>query len=579
MRRISKIFTPGGAIVSAAHSATMTSSIAFVGAGPTTIYTLAAYLASDPRDAAITIFEQQATPGLGTPYRGGWNDPAMLANIASIEIPPVRETLLHWLQARTPEELQTLGVAPDEIDDRAFYPRVVLGRYFADQFSTMVSHALAEGVDIEVRRQCRVIDAFYRDDGVRLTIAPMLGFVTDEQFDHVVLATGHQWPSEQDVRPGYFLTPWPASKLSRVPPVQVGILGSSLTGIDTAVGLAVAHGEFVDEGKADLTYVSHPETEGFSITMMSRKGLLPEADFYFPLPHKPLTVCTEDALTGLIQNAKGDLLEDAFALFKEELSLADPAYAQSIGLAETTLETFSEAYFAPRAAADPFEWAQANLEEAQRNHEARFTVPWRYAILRMHEVIGTLTPHLNGEQFERFERHFKPIFVDDYGAAPHASIQRLLALRRAGKLRLMALGNDYKIDTQPAHACGVIVRRGSDQWHFPVFIEATGQRALSAREFPFPSLLAQGVIVDEGSPDAPQALRGVALDDVFHPVNADIPSDRLFCLSLPFLMGRHPFAQGITSSHDLGAIVGAALAEAVAGSTRTPVQVLCSHAA
>jgi hypothetical protein len=35
---------------------------------------------------------------------------------------------------------------------------------------------------------------------------------------------------------------------------------------------------------------------------------------------------------------------------------------------------------------------------------------------------------------------------------------------------------------------------------------------------------------------------------------------RIFCLSIPFILSRHPFTQGITSSHEMGVIVGAALA-------------------
>jgi hypothetical protein len=227
------------------------------------------------------------------------------------------------------------------------------------------------------------------------------------------------------------------------------------------------------------------------------------------------------------------------------------------------VESFGETYFADRAAADPFDWAQANLEEARRNHAAEITVPWRYAILRMHEVIGAIAPHLDAAQFDRFERHLKPVFVDDYGAVPHASIARLLALHRAGKLQVLALGDDYRLDTQPAEGCGGAVVREGVRRHFPVFIEATGQKPLSASAFPFPSLLAQGVITDAAPGDASTAVRGVALDDEFHPVADHVPADRLFCLSLPFLMGRHPFVQGITSSHDRGAIVGAALAQAV----------------
>jgi len=69
--------------------AIMPLSIAFVGAGPTTIYTFCAFLREVSGKASVTIYEEQPRAGLGTPYRPGWNDPAMLSNIASIEIPPI----------------------------------------------------------------------------------------------------------------------------------------------------------------------------------------------------------------------------------------------------------------------------------------------------------------------------------------------------------------------------------------------------------------------------------------------------------------------------------------------------------
>ena len=79
--------------------------VAFVGSGPTAIYTLRA-LASDATEPFdLTIFEEQAYVGRGTPYRPGWNDPAMLSNIASVEIPPIEETLIDWLR-RPPLEPQ-----------------------------------------------------------------------------------------------------------------------------------------------------------------------------------------------------------------------------------------------------------------------------------------------------------------------------------------------------------------------------------------------------------------------------------------------------------------------------------------
>lgn len=541
------------------HCGAMTPSIAFVGAGPTTLYALHAFLSQGSVAARITVFETRPVAGSGSPYSPEWNDRAMLSNIASLEIPPLTDTLADWLGARSDAELEALDIDRATLDDRAFVPRIALGRYFESQFATMIAQARAAGVVIEVKTGCRVVDASNTSDGVELTFAfPLSRRTTKAIFDHVVLATGHQWPSRQQVRPGYFLSPWPASSLATLPATAIGIRGSSLTAIDTAVALAGSHGEFIRrDGR--LVYEPAPDTDAFRMTMMSRKGILPEADFYFPLPHAPLGICTPEAVSALIEQGPADLLDAVFELFRRELIQLDPAYAAETGLADATIETFGEAYFARRAATDPFVWAAANLEEAKANHAAETTVAWRDAILRMHEVVAAIVPHLDATQFDRFSRAFKPVFVDVYAGVPHESIERMLALHAAGKLEVLALGDDHAIDTRRPHG-GARVTLGGEARDFPVFIEATGQRALSAIQFPFLSLLEQGIVRDQVANDAPDVVRGIAVDHLFRPVNAPLPADRLFCLSLPFLMGRHPFAQGITSSHEMGGIVGRRLA-------------------
>lgn len=337
-----------------------------------------------------------------------------------------------------------------------------------------------------------------------------------------------------------------------------------MTAIDTAVALAGNHGEFM-RGEDGLIYQAGADTEGFHMTMMSRKGLLPEADFYFPLPHAPLAICTPGAVEALLGQRRDSLLDEVFDLFRCELINLDPDYARETGLAEATLEQFGEAYFATRATNDPFAWAAANLQEARSNHAAKVTVVWRDAILRMHEVVAVIVPHLDGFEFERFNRVFKPIFVDVYAGVPHESIERLLALHKAGKLDVIALGDDHSVDTRCLEG-GVRVIVGDQATHYPVFIEATGQRALPGVQFPFLSLLEQGIVRDEVAND-PEAVRGIAVDDFFRPIAEAVPADRLYCLSLPFLMGRHPFVQGITSSHEMGEIVGGRLALALRART------------
>ncbi|CAM3190872.1 FAD-dependent urate hydroxylase HpyO/Asp monooxygenase CreE-like FAD/NAD(P)-binding domain-containing protein [Sphingomonas antarctica] len=535
----------------------MPTTIAFVGAGPTTIYTLRAFLERVTTQTAITIFEDQPRAGLGTPYRPGWNDPAMLSNIASIEIPPIAETLLEWLRRQPRARLVRLGVDPDGIDDHEFYPRLALGENFLDQFHMMIAGARERGIAIEIATRSRVADIAAEQGRLALSIAPANGATFEQSFDQVVLATGHQWPEEPEVRPGYFLSPWPATALQRIAPILVGIRGSSLTAIDAAVALANVHGSFIETECATVEYRVSPGAENFRMTMMSRKGLLPEADFFHPVPYEPLSICTPAAMERLIVDDCANLLERSYDLFRRELEAADPAYAAHVGLSDVELDDFADRYFADRSSANPWEWAQSNLEEARANYDRSFTVPWRYAILRMHEVLALIVPKLDDDSLERFNQLFKPVFVDEYATVPHLSIERLLALHRAGCLEITALGKDHRVDTRGPEIGATVTVEGK-RIHYPAFIDATGQRPLAIEDFPFPTLRKQGVVRD-ASDDA-AGPKGVDVDDAFHPISDQPEASRLFCLSIPFILGRHPFVQGITSSHEMGEIVGARLA-------------------
>jgi hypothetical protein len=107
--------------------------------------------------------------------------------------------------------------------------------------------------------------------------------------------------------------------------------------------------------------------------------------------------------------------------------------------------------------------------------------------------------------------------------------------------------------------------------HFPAFIEAMGQQVTSAKDFPFPSLRRQGVIQDVKTGRQSEVERGIAIDGDFHPISACEPSHRLFCLSLPFLLGQHPFAQGITSSAEMAEVVADAIEAAETTDSKTAI--------
>lgn len=544
------------------------SRIAIIGSGPTAIYTLAGLVRAAPT-LLVSIFEIEADPGKGTPYHPHINDRAMLANIASVELPAICATLVEWLRRQPDTDLARLGVERADIHERAFYPRVVLGEYLQSQFKELVEIGRANGHVIEVKPRHRVVDIELQTDDIHLTVDMPDGERRDYGFDQVVMATGHNWPETTEAKPGYFISPWPAPVLKSIGPGAVGILGTSLSAIDALITVATAHGAFYLDDGGQLQFQGAAASAKFKACLMSRKGLLPEADFYCPYPYEPLHCCTIEAVRNLIRRGSKGLLDEVFELFKREIAFCDPGYAGKIGLAMLKIESLAPAYFADREAADPFVWAASNLAEAEQNKTQKYTVAWRYAILRMHEVVALAVPHLDEEDLVRFHKHFKSVFVDDYATVPHQSIQRLLALRRAGKLGILKLGSDYEIVTDGVER-GAIVRYEGNEASFDAFIDATGQASLSVRDLPFPSLLAQNVLRRAQTTEASLILDaeadgetiptgGIDLDRAFRPKFEENLCNRLYCAAISFLLHKMPFVQGITSSHEIGSMVSAAI--------------------
>ncbi len=91
---------------------------------------------------------------------------------------------------------------------------------------------------------------------------------------------------------------------------------------------------------------------------MSRTGILPEADFYCPIPYEPLHIVTDQALNAEIQKGEEGLLDRVFRLIVEEIKFADPDWSQRIALESLNVDSFAQAWFAERKQRDPFDWAE-----------------------------------------------------------------------------------------------------------------------------------------------------------------------------------------------------------------------------
>lgn len=526
--------------------------IAIVGAGPTGLYTLFALVNGD-MPVALSIFEQGEQAGVGMPYNDDENIRLMLANIASIEIPPLTCTYLDWLQDQDVARLARYGVKKDSLHDRQFLPRILLGEYFRDQFLALVAIGRARGFPIDVHESCAVTDIEAQEDAILLWAGEN---IDPHPFDRVVIATGHVWPDEDEGTRAFFPSPWSGLLDTPIAACRVGIMGTSLSAIDAAMAVAAQHGRFIPQPDDRLRFDLDPGSRALTITLMSRSGILPEADFYCPIPYEPLMVATPPAIAAEIAAGEDGLLNRVFALAAGEIAQADPAWSARVGLDGLDADSFADAYFADRHCHAPFRWAEYNLAQVQRNKADRHTVPWRYAILRLHEAVQEIVPHLGADDRARFDAGLSRVFIDNYAAIPSESIRRLLALHAAGVIDLLALGTDYDMDVTED---GTTITVDGTAHHYAIFIDARGQKPLETNDLPFPKLKAQLLEAGDDMPD---------IDDGYMLQSPAIVRGRIAFGAIPYLMRDHPFTQGITASADIGATIAAMLGER---ESRSPV--------
>jgi hypothetical protein len=60
---------------------------------------------------------------------------------------------------------------------------------------------------------------------------------------------------------------------------------------------------------------------------------------------------------------------------------------------------------------------------------------------------------------------------------------------------------------------------------------------------------------------------GIEIDDDFRPRVDPGVSNKLYCVSVPFLLHKLPFVQGITSAHEMGMKVSSAIISSLGGET------------
>jgi uncharacterized NAD(P)/FAD-binding protein YdhS len=493
----------------------------------------------------ITIFEAAETPGCGMPYREGMNADYMYCNAFSREIPSFTQPLLHWLKDLPPRDLGDWELMPEDVTARAFYPRVLIGEYMAAEFEGLVEEARRRGHTVSLRCGCPIADILPEGDSLRL----VPGTGAPERFDDVVIATGHRWPEAPQIGGVPLVSPWPYTRVTGLPPGQIGILGSSLSAIDVVVALGMTHGTF-EEDETHVRWLPNDDATPLRITMVSRSGIMPEGDFYYPFPYPEPKVLTERAATKEVERGTDGLLDRVFALLIGELEAEAPEYLEALGRQARSVEGFAPAYFAHRQELGGLRAVKRDLAQTRASMRDRETVPHRLVLLAGHEVFDMALRALSDQDFERFRTHLGPVFADAYAAVPHLSLARIVALYDAGILALTATGEEGRFEAGKDGAVTVHAEDG-ETLHFDAMVDARGQPAAAPGELPFPSLAAA----------LPTGPAPVIAPFRLHPEGLE--RGRLYCLALPQVMERYPFAPGLPECAELSELVAEDLCDTV----------------
>ncbi len=500
-----------------------------MGSGPMAIYLLK-YLAASDEALAISIFEASSCAGMGMPYDPSLNADYMLCNAFSREIPAPVRPLIDWLKDRPKRELGEWELSAHDLTARAFYPRVLIGEYLHSQFEDLCENARDAGHVIDVLTECLVVDIEAANGGKANVQYQSGQSVKSLQFDAVVIASGHSWSDVPQIDEVNLVSPWPYTNITRLEQNDIGVLGSSLSAIDIVIALGHARGQFEESGSR-ISWVPNDRENRVRITMVSKMGIMPEGDFYYPFPYEPLVCLTKEAMEAEIARGVDGVLNRVFALLCDELDAADPDYLGRLPETARTVEGFAPAYFSRRREVGGLRSVKRDLAGSRETMRRKETIAHRYALLRGHEAFDHILRELTETDYQRFLDHLMPMFADCYAAVPHLSLARITALYDAGVLELVATVEGAEFSQMGNGSIAVETEDGTAT--FDVIVDARGQAPANLADLPFPSL-----VKDLRDPQEP-VLLPFALDLI---VNC---ASRIYCLALPQLLERYPFSQGL----------------------------------
>lgn len=536
-------------------------SIGIIGGGPAALLLFKKITSTLP-PCRITIFESSSRLGCGMPYSARGASLEHVSNVSSDELPPFQPSLKDWIQNLPKEKLQVYDIDKNDFHEKEVVPRLLLGDFLEASFHKLIGESKALGFEIVVMLDTRVTGLASSHDSAKV-VANNQEFA----FDRVVICTGHYWPhSYEDRLEGYFDSPYPPDKLARRINHTVALRGSSLTAVDAIRTLARHNGQFLQKDD-ELIYQINDDSPDFSIEMHSKQGFLPCLRVHMDEPYvKKDQVLPKEEIEKNIEDNEGFLeLDFLFEKgFKIPLKETDPKFFAMVK--DMSLEEFIEKMIGYRTQRDAFELFGEEYADSIRSIKRQESVPWKEMLASLSIALNYPAKHMSAEDMLRLQKHLMPLVATVIAFIPQSSARELLALHKAGRISLIADGENGTVEIKD----GEIVYSWENTTRvYKTFVDCIGQKPLEDSDFPFQELQRQSVIssarlrfrdrtvgkqlkaegnehvIEEGESyflDVP----GVNVSDNFQLVNrADVASDKFFLMAVPYMGGLNPDYSGL----------------------------------
>ena len=518
---------------------------------------------------AIDIFEKHPVVGPGLPHNGAYVLPFHITNMCARDM-TVRiarpDDFQQWVRnnrdaasPRFDQQEVAFSVSSGVDEHCAHYPRQVMGEYLKSQFNGAAKKAKDIGVEVKIWSRCEVVDLWGEGTNIYLTS------VDDQRvrkrvgpFQGALLATGHWFASSRI--DNYLSSPWPAVKLLEVipPGAEVGVIGSSLSAIETALTLS-AEGRFQRLPSGRLSYEKPDKPR--RLTLFSRQGLLPRVRGRIGQRRNRYFTC--ERLRRLMDERPNQLtLRELFQLIDRELSAA---YGVQINWRQVV---------EPSGA--PARVLEQDIDRAVKGDGPAGELVWQTVLVQIFPVVRELYLSLSAAERRLFDQQFNTLFFVHAATQPVSNAEKLLALMEAGVVGIQKLGRDYRFDFNESTGEFELYSIGTDgQCRLATFsfcVDARGQpRSIETDNSELTlNLLKRGLVQTERIPPADRAYtadsaRGSILIDpdthrVVHtdPENGDNANIELFAVGA---MTR-------------GQIIDASMAYGLARSTQTIANLL-----